>query len=316
MNSRERVIAAIEYQNPDRMPFMMYGEDPDNKDLNDIIWIGVGGYSEGCLPGRNIDNWHCEWLNLIAPKLGQVVGHPLENPSALSSYIPPDPMDLDINPAKEVAEKRDDKYLILGYISLFERLVNLRGFENLLVDIAFEEEHFFQMRDMVLAYNLKLIDRLLALNPDAIYLADDWGSQISLMIDPKAWRKLFLPAYQQMINRVRNKGKHVFFHTDGYIMPIFPDLIEAGVQAFWVEFGPNSIDELAKYAKGKAAFQALLDTQYLECLPLDELRDHAKHCYRVLGGPQGGFIVHCECDDPIRNQLVYGVYKEISYGFI
>ena len=316
MTSRDRVSAAIEYRYPDRLPIMLEGWEwknanqcPENQTMNDIYHCGVGFYNEGFAAGRNIDNWHCEWLNMNPSYLGQVVGHPLADLSALSDYRPPDPMDMSLFHAADMAENRGDKYVVLGYISLFERLINLRGFEELLMDIAVEADHFFIMRDMVLIYNLQLIDRLLTLNPDAIYLADDWGSQISLLISPALWRKLFLPAYKRMIDRARNAGKHVFFHSDGYVLPILPDLIEAGVNVFWSELGVNPIEELRKCAVGRAAYLSLYDTQYLERSSPDELAAHVEHCLDTLSGPQGGYIAMCDLGDSFQSRIIYNICK-------
>ena len=321
MTSKERVTAAIEFKYPDRIPLQREGVDwrnereyPESLFPNDIISAGAGGYDMGTLPGRNMDNWGCEWLNLKPPALGQVVNHPLNDITALDCYKPPNPEDLDLFCAKVQSEKRGDKYLVLGYVMLFERLINLRGFENLLMDIAEPDEYFFRMRDMVLTYNLAHIDRLLALKPDAVYLADDWGSQISLMISPASWRALFLPAYRLMFDKVKAVGAHVFFHSDGHIKDILPDLIEAGANVFWVEFGVNPLDSLAGAARGKAAFLSLYDTQYIEFAAAEDCDAHVRECIEKLGGRDGGFIGRYYPDATPRGLRLLKLYQEADYN--
>jgi uroporphyrinogen decarboxylase len=321
MTSRERMIAAIDFQGPDRIPVKLDGvswerlqtpefaEHPDDLP-NDYVQQSPGWYYEGDLYGRNMDNWGCEWLNLRVGNLGQVVGHPLGKIGNLGAYVWPKAEEMDISSSIDMSNKRGDKYFVLGYISLFERMINLRGFENLLTDIALEEEHFFVIRDKVLDYNLKLIDRLLELNPDAVFLADDWGSQRSLLIGPNSWRKLFLPVYEKMFSKVRNRGKHVFFHSDGYNIDILPDLIAAGANVFWIEFGVNGVEPLREKFGGKAAFLALLDTQIIELGTLQEIDRHIEHLVEAFGGYNGGFIGRYDFDESEKSRFILESFKK------
>jgi uroporphyrinogen decarboxylase len=311
MTAKERTVAAIEFSFPDRAPVKFdvpdwegYLREFQPEYPTDIIHSAPGWYVEGCLPGENIDNWGCKWTNLIAPALGQVTGHPLGDISNLSYYKPPDPMDLDLTAAIRISHNRQDKYLLLGYIPLFERLINLRGFEDLLVDMISDRDSFLMMRDMVHGYNMRLVNRLLGLRPDGISLADDWGSQISLLISPDLWRELFKPLYKEMISKIKAAGVHVFFHSDGYIMDILPDFIEIGVDVFWVEFGVNPINKLKEAAKNKAAFLALYDTQKVERSSLEELEIHLNQCRDIFGGKDGGFIGLYDLNDSKANTLI------------
>jgi hypothetical protein len=311
MTSKERTIAAIEFSFPDRVPVKLDVLDweghhqvskPDY--ATDIIHSAPGWYVEGCLPGINIDNWGCKWTNLKAPSLGQVTGHPLSDINKLAYYIPPDPMDLDLSAAVKTADKRGDKYLILGYIPLFERLINLRGLEDLLVDMLSDRDIFLKTRNIVHDYNMRLVGRLLELKPDGIFLADDWGSQVSLLINPGLWRELFKPSYEEIIKKIKNTGTHVFFHSDGCIIDILPDLIEIGVDVFWVEFGVNPISKIAEIAKNKAAFLALYDTQKIERSPINELRKHLDECFKTFAGKNGGYIGYYDLNDSRPNTLI------------
>lgn len=323
MTSRERVIAAIDFKGPDKVPMFLNGISWDEMKKpgfadnsvnlpNDYIHDNIGWYKEGDLLGRNVDNWGCEWLNLREGNLGQVVKHPLDDIEKLASYKWPSAKDMDMATANEMSEKRDDKYFMLGYISLFERMINLRGFENLLMDIALEEDHFFIIRDKILEYNMELIEMALALNPDALFLADDWGSQISLLINPDAWRKLYLPAYEKMFARIHKAGKHVFFHSDGYVINIMPDLIKAGADVFWIEFGVNKLEALKKDFAGKVSFLALLDTQVIEFGTFEEIDEHIKELIGTLGSFNGGFISRYDYDDSEKCKVIVNAFKK--YG--
>lgn len=53
------------------------------------------------------------------------------------------------------------------------------------------------------------------------------------MIPPHIWRKYFKPRMKIIIDTLKSYSRnsiYIFYHSDGYIEPIIPDLIEIGVQ--------------------------------------------------------------------------------------
>ena len=215
-------------------------------------------------------------------------------------------------------KRRGEKYLTLGWLTLFERLIGLHGFDNVMITIASGAPELLEMRDRIVEYNLGIIRRLLELNPDAIELADDWGSQRSLLIAPAIWRELFLPAYRRMFEPIRSAGKHIFFHSDGVTIDILGDLVEAGVNVFWVDLSLNNLDALHETLGGKVCFQGLTDVQFLmrEGTP-EQVKQHGRDLIAALGSFNGGFIACSELapDQPWENIVAileafrqYGAY--------
>jgi len=147
-------------------------------------------------------------------------------------------------------------------------------------------------------YNMEMIERLVALDADCVAFADDWGSQLNLMISPVQWNKHFLPVYEEMFAKVHEAGKHVYFHTDGYTMPILPALASAGVNIFWADIGVlNPAEELAEKLGGKVCFQSLTDVQFLILQETPEgIRRYVKELIRLFGNYGGGFIACHEID--------------------
>ena len=62
-------------------------------------------------------------------------------------------------------------------------------------------------------------------------MMDDWGSQNSLLINPKTWVKIFKPLYKDYINIAKKHGKKTFMHSDGYTLEVIPHLIDVGLDA-------------------------------------------------------------------------------------
>jgi len=75
------------------------------------------------------------------------------------------------------------------------------------------------------------------------------------MIKPSIWREFFKPVYSRMFAEVRKAGKHIFFHSDRYIVDIIPDFIEPGVDALSeAELQVNGIDEFGDKFGGRICF--------------------------------------------------------------
>jgi len=92
---------------------------------------------------RFIDGWGCEWQEVQAGILGQVVGHPLADWDKLGLFTVPDPArQWDWESIRlRCRQERARGELVNGYMGIveggfFDRLQFLRGLDNLLVDLV------------------------------------------------------------------------------------------------------------------------------------------------------------------------------------
>jgi uroporphyrinogen decarboxylase len=318
MIPRERVIAAIEFKGPDRVPhrfawlpavFEKYRDLPEilkgykSDFVLDMDSIGQG-VSNAYKKGQWTDEFGCVWTVAVDGYLGQVTKHPLARLEALKDYRWPDPNRVDLTACLKQAANKNGKYLPVGWLTTFERMVDLRGFDNIMIDIAAAAPELITLRDRIVEYNLGMIKRYLELDCDAVELADDWGTQIAMQVQPEVWKAIFLPAYQKMFEAVRSAGKHVFFHSDGVIREIIPDLIRAGVNVFWIDLTLNSLDYLHEHCGGKVCFQGLTDVQFvLREGTAEQAAQHGRDLIAALGDFNGGFIACSELapDQPLEN---------------
>ena len=96
----------------------------------------------------------------------------------------------------------------------------------------------------------------------------------------------------------------VFFHSDGYILEIIPDLIEAGVDALNAQVWCMGVERLAERFAGRLCFWGELDRQTL--LPHGtpaEIHQAARQMMAHLARPSGGLIGQGEAgvDVPLAN---------------
>jgi uroporphyrinogen decarboxylase len=66
---------------------------------------------------------------------------------------------------------------------------------------------------------------------DILMLGDDVSTQLEMMISPELWRNILKPRLAKVIRAAKETNPNIliFYHGDGNLQAIIPDLIEAGV---------------------------------------------------------------------------------------
>ena len=196
------------------------------------------------------DNWeyHDEWgLTQHKPKPDglyfSVVKSPLDRPGLtvddVRDYAWPDTGDLRrITGLRDLALKyraQGQAVMIKGVLAgIFEMSQRVRGMQNIMIDLASDEVLACAFLDKMVELKIKFWEMALpALGDliDVISEADDYGTQTSQLVSPRMFRKIFKPRLQTLLARIRQLAPHakLFFHSDGNIRPILPDLIEIGI---------------------------------------------------------------------------------------
>ncbi len=320
MSARERTIRAIERRAPDRIPayysVLPGARDPYRQALADL-WaeyppdIVLFGYSESEeFSGRagvpTADRWGAIWVSASGDLKGQVAVHPLADWAALGGFRWPASVGWpEFERAQAyLAHDQGAHYVLADGDTLFQRMMYLRGIEALLVDLVVGRPEVVELRDRICDYMLARIRRWAELGVDGIYFRDDWGSQNALLIRPSLWREVFKPAYASLFEAVHAGGCHVFFHSDGMIAAILPDLAEIGVDVLHPPMSLMGTDYLATQLGGRMSFMCDPDRQHV--LPYGEPSEVAQHVIGVLDALavfDGGLIGWGEVgpDVPVEN---------------
>ncbi|MBM7582870.1 hypothetical protein JOD02_001739 [Caldicoprobacter guelmensis] len=296
-------MKAMKFQHPDRIPvrvsllpatWMKYREELEDIVLRHPLLFGKykkGSYDYNRKPktynqGQHVDAWGCVWTNIHDGMEAIVTYHPVPTREAVRSLKAPD----------------IDMGMPHGFMYL--RLVDLRGFEELMLDFAEEPPELQMLIDIVLEYNMRQLEILLKNNDDQVlYFGDDLGMQNSLPISPEKWRKYLKPCYYRIYQRCHEAGRYVYMHSDGCIYPIIPDLIECGVNVINPQVRANGIDNLVKVCKGKVCVDADLDRQMFPFCTPGDIDEHVREVVEKLGSPEGGLMLVAECgpDVPLEN---------------
>lgn len=308
MNNRERVLATLAHQQPDRIPYNIeftypahakmvdYYQDPDfaSKLGNCLTVLGcapAGAWRE-VAPDVWQDQFGVQWDRSIDKDIG-VVCNRLVTPGNLDHYRFPDPDD----PSRYASYAnlpidKGDRFVVvnLGF-SLFERAWTLVGMENLLMAMLREKPFVNELLDRILAFNLRVIENACAYDVDAMMFGDDWGMQTGVLMGPKLWREYIKPRIRQMYRLVKSRGKFVFIHSCGKVDELFPDLIDCGLDVF-NPFQPEVMDvfEVKRRYGERLSFFGGISTQ--KTLPYETVDQVKAQVRRLLDqvGKNGGYI--------------------------
>jgi uroporphyrinogen decarboxylase len=301
MNSYQRVMNAISFTQPDCLPLVFRCD----RERSDIVGVGFSTPTGWAPVEASADEWGRVWANVIGTGIGQMTKHPLGNAPDLRDYRFPDPHAPGrFDGVRDIVRSYDSKY-VTGNMGLsgFNLMMSLRGFENILMDIAMPSDFLTELMDKVWDYEAGIIDEYAKCGVHGIWLFDDWGTEDALFIRPSAWREFFKPRYREQFGMIHDLGMQVFFHSCGYVWDIIPDLIEAGVDVLNLEqpdiFAAgdmSGIDRMASCFGGKATFCTNPDGQRLLANGTpEEIEDEVKHIISAFSSFGGGLIPLADC---------------------
>jgi len=285
---REIVIDTLTFKNPDRMARTTWWSpwwESDCKDVFDDIaknfpddvvaldkWLVYTKSDkvkrDPYLPGESFDEWGCKFHNLTYGVHGEVKDPIIKSAEEFKSVFkaPYDvlPTGLALQKATDKINKYYDENPVFGlsdFVRLFERYQFLRGSEETFIDIAEDPDLVKENLKLIHDYNLKQLEFWAKTNVDALFFMDDWGSQISLLINPEIWRELFKPYYKEYKQLAASYGKFLFMHSDGFIESIMDDLVEIGVDAINSQVFCMDMEKLSQKYNGKITWWGEIDRQ-------------------------------------------------------
>jgi len=108
----------------------------------------------------------------------------------------------------------------------------LRGEEQAFVDLIEHPDIVDYCLDELFALARENTTRIYEALPgrvDISYVAEDMGGQQGLMLSLAHLRRFLLPRMKEMVDLVHASGALAFFHSDGAIRDVLPDMIDMGM---------------------------------------------------------------------------------------
>lgn len=183
---------------------------------------------------------------------------------------------------------------VYSAVQIFEPAWYLRGLENLLLDMLSDDEMALACLDRMTGIQSALSARAAAGGVDIIVFGDDVGTQKGMMMNPELWRKWLKPGMKAAIaaSKAENPDVVAYYHSDGVIYDIIPDLIEIGVDVL-NPVQPECMDPalLKMQYGGRLSFWGTIGTQ--TTMPFGTPADVEDCVKRVIDtvGRGGGLVV-------------------------
>ncbi|MFO7871192.1 MAG: uroporphyrinogen decarboxylase family protein [Kiritimatiellia bacterium] len=323
MNSRERMLAAINREPVDRIPTDIwatpevlaklrahFGENADlRKELKIDGFAGTGpayiGPESPAVPeGESVDFWGIR-RKTVAYEAGtydEMTFHPLADAQTiddLDAYTWPSADWFDYSQMKETAEQgRSDHLVKCGYMAPFFMHNKLRGLEQSLIDPLAEPELTHEIMRRICDFDYEHHRRMFEACDglvDVAEVTDDLGSQTGPLISLDLYREFYAPHHKRFIDLCGEFGIKVFHHDDGSCRRFLPLLIETGIDVLNpIQWTCPEMDmvELKKEFGSRICFHGAVENQKI--LPFgtpDDVRAEVRHCIDSLADNGTGYIL-------------------------
>ena len=260
-------------------------------------------FYEALPPGTRPLDWNPEWGIMGAPGPTahfQEMLHPMarfESAAQVLAYPWPDWL-ADYRweqvPARVAAlQRRDLVVAAFMEMTLFELAWYLRGMDLFMEELIGEEEIATALLDTLTAIRVGMARRYAQAGADVLMLGDDVATQIDMMISPALWRATLKPRLAEVIRAAKevNPAILIFYHGDGNMERIVPDLIEIGVEIL-NPVQPECMDpvRLKERYGDRLAFWGCIGTQ--TTMPFStpqEIKATVRHLIQSVG--QGGGLL-------------------------
>jgi uroporphyrinogen decarboxylase len=272
MNSRDRTLAALRCEQPDRVPiFELHISQPTIVELVEFLTAEPvvttttrDEYGEEAFEVLDLYCFVIEEMGLDATCSSFSMGlEPIGNDLAQDKYgtvyrlsehgspmpvagpisDPPDIKGFDMASRLEaddfagvryvIETVGSDKAHIMSINDPFKVSWRLRGsMQNLLLDYTFNPRLVHELGRIATDFNKAAIEEAVALGVDAIIVPGDLAGEETLLISPEHFREYILPYEEEMVDYAHQCGLSIIKHTDGNAWLILDDFVEAGFDGF------------------------------------------------------------------------------------
>lgn len=200
----------------------------------------------------------------------------------------------------------------LAHGFMFMRLYYLRGFTNFMIDVATRDPRLDRLIDMVLSYNMTIVNKYLELGMDYLSGGDDMGMQTTLPIHPDDWVRYLKPCFAQVFRAGLDRGVTTYLHSDGHILEIIPHLKECGLHCINPQVRANTLEGLVDVCRGKICVKLDLDRQLFPFATPDQVREHIHECKDALYLPEGGLMLNAECAPDVPVPVIRAICETLE----
>jgi uroporphyrinogen decarboxylase len=321
LSSKERVLMAMNHEEPDRIPMDYWAWGEVNNGL--LNKLGLKDYEE------LLDYLGVDLRTVRAPYTGpNDCWEGLRNAKTaeeLEKCKVPDADQFDYSNI-EAACDNYGRYAVMGgaWSPVFCTASAIIGMQTLMIkmyeDPDFSRIFLEKITDFFYDQSVRMFEAAKG-KMDIFFMGDDYGTQLDLIMSAKMWDEFYAPCLKRLFGLAKDFGLKVMLHSCGSVSKLIPRLIELGMDALDpIQVRASNMEpEMLKANFGDhVTFHGGLDTQHI--LPFcteQEVRAEAKRLIETFGrgggyilGPSQEFLP----DIPLENILaMYEVGREMRF---
>lgn len=255
MSGRERFLAALRRELPDRVPIWETAVNP--RVIEGILpgasyadFVEAVGF-DGVLTGTPSSLYQCEVVAerdgtpLIRTEWGETravtaelvpipIDHPVKTRRDWERYQIPDAHAPGrLHQLEELAARFKGRKAIgvhlhdaLSYPSY------ILGMDQLFLKAYEDPGWVHEIVGATVEHNVQMVRRSAGLGAEYVLLGDDYGGHAGPLMSPRHFEEFFLPGLARVVRAAKEAGLYVIKHSDGNITSILGMMIEAGIDAF------------------------------------------------------------------------------------
>ena len=268
MNSRQRVLTALDHREPDRVPFDLWASpevwqrlqqhlgasereavlqhfDVDLRYVEGPAFVGQrrrvhpdGSVEDLWGVRRRVvevqgDGFTWRYKEVVDPPLARA-----ETVAQIEDYEGwPSPDWWDYSTVAAQCRAHPEHAVVikgnrLDRTAQLKTMFYLRGMTQIFVDLRRNPELVEAMIERIQAYYLEYNERVFAAadgQAQIFMMGDDFGTQQGPMMHPQMWRRFFRPAFRRYIEQAHRHGLKVMHHSCGSVRHLMEEFIDAGL---------------------------------------------------------------------------------------
>jgi uroporphyrinogen-III decarboxylase len=348
LTSRERVLAAFEHKEPDRVPCWCGASkefwDKAKRQLrleDEGLRLRFGDdfrrvFAKYAGPPFELSDGATSRTVFGVERHGMGYGQPMNHPLAeaalkqIHNYPWPNPEWMDVTTIKAEAEQSNADFAILGgdWSPFWHDAIDLMGMENLYIKMYNEPELVDALLEHLVDYYAAVSQRIFDAAADALdifFMGNDFGSQKGPLMGPALFERFILPHLKRLIDLGHAYHLNVQLHCCGGFAPLIPLMIEAGLDGLHsVQPSCHGMDlRTLKASFGdKILFNGGIDSHHvLIDGDTETVREKTREVLEIMM-PGGGYVAGASHDTileetPVENAAAmfdsiheYGVYTK------
>ena len=286
MTSKERVQAAFDFKEADRVPCWL-GASPEFIDKaiselklqneEELRQLFGDDFRRVIAPYRTGSAEKKEPTPFGIPRegigYGMAASHPLSEAGMeeIDAYDWPDPGRVDLSGIRREAEKHCEHYAILGgeWSPFWHDLTDLIGMENMFIKMYMEPELIKRLLERIMNFYLEVNTRIFEEAADLIdifFIGNDFGSNTGPLLDRGLFDQFILPHLTRLTNLGHQYGLKVMLHCCGGFRELIPSMIEAGLDGLHaIQPSCRGMDliELKRDFGDRILFNGCIDSNYV-----------------------------------------------------